>query len=267
MVMLCPFDASPSAAPSPPALRNFRSMRQKAAKASRSLCDRPPRSARYSATSKPIPPAAYHWGECARDVVALAEHLQAEAGSAAGHIYGIGHSFGGTATLGAAAQRPDLFARIGLVDPVLLPPSGGAPSRLSETARRRRAAWPSREALRESWRTRALFADWTPAAFETYVLEGTRELEDGSVELKCPPEIEAAVFENAGTLDVTQAAAALRVPALLLFARRGDFRREWAEALADRAPSLRIEDMDAGHLLPMEVPGDLARRLLAFERG
>jgi pimeloyl-ACP methyl ester carboxylesterase len=217
-------------------------------------------------SSKPAPPAAYDWQACALDLIALAEQLQTESQGERGAVYAIGHSFGGTATLGAAAQRPDLFARIGLVDPVLMPRVHNAPSRMSENARRRRAEWPSRDALRETWRERSLFADWTPTAFETYVREGTRERADGSVELKCPPEVEAAVFENAGSIDVAAAASALRIPALLLFALRGEFRREWAEALEKRAASLRIEDMDAGHLLPMEVPDELGRRLLDFGR-
>src|SRR5262245_35095353 len=62
-------------------------------------------------SSKPPAASAYGWDECAEDLIALAEHLQRETGDRPGEVYGIGHSFGGTATLGAAARRPDLFAR------------------------------------------------------------------------------------------------------------------------------------------------------------
>ncbi len=221
-------------------------------------------------SSRPPIPHGYGWGEFSDDLIALAESLLATHGGD-GLIFGIGHSMGGTTTLAAAARRPDLFARIALLDPVLIPPEAETTaerqqrkSLLSETARRRRPVWASRDEARAAWRQRELFAGWDPRALDLYLAEGLGDRDDGQVELKCPPEVEATIFEHGGQLDIFALAAALRVPALLLFATGGNFDRAVFERLQGAGPYLRLEDVEAGHLLPMEAPGAVAERLVCF---
>ena len=54
------------------------------------------------------------------------------------------------------------------------------------------------------------------------------------------------------------------MPALLLFATHGNFDRAVFERLQGAGPHLRLEDVEAGHLLPMEAPGAVAERLVCF---
>jgi pimeloyl-ACP methyl ester carboxylesterase len=220
-------------------------------------------------SSKPPAPGGYGWDEFRTDAIALAERLCTERGNAP--AYAIGHSFGGTAMLGAASQRPDLFARLAMLDPVLyLADQEHTPERIErknlmqETARRRRVVWPSREAVRRAWSERDLFAGWDPRAFDLYLAEGFRDLDDGQVALKCPGEIEGAIFGSSGRADLLDLAANLRVPGLLLFAGRGHFDRSVPEKLAAAAPELRLEDLPFGHLMLMEAPEAVGERLLRF---
>ena len=224
-------------------------------------------------SSKPREREAYRWECFVDDLVRVAELLAAEQ---ADHrvALGMGHSFGGTATLSAAARRPNLFERIVLVDPVLVPRGGVTlpadrseyRDRLAEAARDRQRVRPSREEARRVWAGRRFFANWDPRVLDLYVAEGLRDRPDGQVELKCPGEVEAAVFEQGGTLDSLAAAGRLQAPALLLWAREGNFPRGFYEAVASGMRDGRMEDIAAGHLLVMERPDLVSAAALRFVR-
>jgi pimeloyl-ACP methyl ester carboxylesterase len=211
-------------------------------------------------STKPTGAEAYEWDHFALDLVAVAEQLCAEAGHSI--ALGIGHSFGGTSMIGAAARRGDLFERLLLVDPVI-PPSpdahqmGERPEyleRLVNGARGRRSHWPSRAAARAWCAERTLFAAWRPEAIELYLLDAMEERADGSLSLKCPGAIEGAVFGGSLRLDLPALARRVRTPARFLWAARGYFSRAMYEAIAASMASAAIHDVEAGHLVPMEEP-------------
>jgi pimeloyl-ACP methyl ester carboxylesterase len=214
-------------------------------------------------SSKPEGSAAYRWELFAEDLLAVAEALASE--RPGGRVaVGLGHSFGGTAVLGAAARRPELFGRLVLVDPVIPPPpelvqqfDPGRVERLRgmvEAARRRRSVWESRAEARAHFAARSLFAPWLPRALDLYVEHGLRERADGQVELKCPPEIEAAIFSESGGLDLLALARRVRAPSIWLWATRGAFPRALYERIAGLMSGATIVDADSGHLIPMERP-------------
>jgi len=222
-------------------------------------------------SSKPEDAEAYLWPEFGRDLAALADSLARECGPVA---LGLGHSFGGTATLLAAAERPELFERVVLLDPVLFPRRAyeSDPERraraggMAEGARRRRHVFPDRAAARKSWRRRETFARWDPRALELYLAEGLADRPGGGVELKCPGEVEAAIFERGASVDAIAEARRLRAPALLLHARRGAFPLPHFEELARAMADGRVREIDTGHFVPMEAPELVVREALAFQR-
>jgi pimeloyl-ACP methyl ester carboxylesterase len=224
-------------------------------------------------SSKPSAAGAYQWREFGADLAAVARALAAEVG---GRIaLGLGHSFGGTSMLLAAADEPALFQRLVLVDPVLHAPraiESWDPERLAragslvERASRRRTIFPDRAAARENWRDKELFADWDPRAFDLYLAEGMADRPDGQVELKCAPEVEAAVYAAGPTTDVWERVEKIPVPVLLLWAQHGDFPRAVFADYAARMADARIQDVDAGHLVPMEQPQLVIDAALSFTR-
>jgi pimeloyl-ACP methyl ester carboxylesterase len=206
--------------------------------------------------------------------VAVAEALVAERADPRVAV-GIGHSFGGTSMLGACVRRPRLFERVVLVDPVTPPPPAAVttPERIRHLeslvsgARNRRASWPSRAQARDWWSQREFFQGWLPDALDLYVLDGLRDRADGSVELKCPGEIEATIFGASVDFDIFDLARAVTTPALFQWAKRGSFPRPLYEALAACMASARVEDVDCGHLVPMERPDLVVEGVLRFVDG
>jgi len=206
-------------------------------------------------SSKPEGDESYRWPLFGDDLVRVAETLAAECGGPPLAL-GLGHSFGGTAMLMAAARRPGLFERLVLVDPVLPPPIAEAArlarvGGMAETARQRRALWPSREAARAKWAGKELFAAWRPEALDLYLAEALADRADGQVELKCPPAVEAAIFAHGPGVDIWQLAARVKTATLILWAERGSFPPAMHRDVASRMPDARVHALPAGHMMPM----------------
>lgn len=217
-------------------------------------------------SSKLEAPAAYEWEEFADDLIALTRWLCAEL-ELPSVALGVGHSFGGTCMLTAAARHPELFDRIALLDPVLLPPPASIPwpagqHPMAERARKRTQVFDSRDTVRAKWAERGTFGDWDSRALELYLQHGFRDRADGRVELKCPGEVEAAVYELGRNFDLMEQVEGLRTPGTLYFAEGGQFPLSNVEKLIERAGCLELESLPGGHLLPMIVPDLVAERLL-----
>lgn len=192
-------------------------------------------------------------------------------------IVGVGHSIGGVLTLWAATRRPDIFRAVVLIDPVILPPARlwtvrllrllGFRRRLPlvEGALRRRQTWPSRHACYEHYRGKPLFATWPNASLRAYVEAGTRERDDGQVELVYPPEWEAHIFATTPT-DVWRAVPRLRTPALVIRGEHSNIFRPESQVWMERlVPQVRFVVVpNAGHLVPMERPAETGAAIRDF---
>ena len=223
-------------------------------------------------SAKPAGAEPYRWEWFGRDVIGRrggavpgARRLErcARAGSfLRGH--GVDHRLGrtGTACSSASCWSTRSCRRGSAPELEALRRAHG--SSLADGARRRRAVWPSRDAARAKWAGKDLFTGWDPRVFEIYLAEGLHDRSDGQVELACPPEIEAAIFEASGSLDVLELASQVRVPALILWARAGNFPYTHFETLAARMAAAELRVADAGHLVPMENPELVVREVLRF---
>lgn len=219
-------------------------------------------------SSHPEGPLVATWNDFADDVAGVARALAAERGEER-LAFGVGHSFGGTVTLGASARQPGLFERLVLIDPVVPVRTGSSGERpehlvrLIEGARKRRHEWPSREEARSWFAERSLFADWQPEALDLYVLDGLRPC-PGGVVLKCSGEAEATVFESGGRTDPMAWARASPAPCRVLWASGGNFPRAVHEALAAEMSAGEVVTVDAGHLVPMERPDLVVAEIRRF---
>ena len=223
-------------------------------------------------SSKPEGDAAFAWHHFGVDALAVARALAREHPD--GRVaLALGHSFGGTSLMMAASQDSALFDRLVMVDPVLHPKPDASmadPTRserlsvMVERARTRRQVFASRDEARESWRDTVLFEHWTQRAFDLYLAEGLADRPDGSVELKCPGVVEAAIFGAGPDFDAWQVASRVKTPTLLLWAESGDFPRFVYEAVAEGMADARIRDLAAGHLATMERPELVVEAVLEF---
>ncbi|MDP3769202.1 MAG: alpha/beta hydrolase [Dehalococcoidia bacterium] len=213
------------------------------------------------------PEAGYRFDTFAADLQRVIDALEIERPLAAGH------SSGGTTIVVHAARYPGVLRRAVLIEPILprpdwyvRPPGGRNPNSLAESARRRRSVWPDRDELFQTYRARPTFESWREDVLRIYVDEGTRERDDGQVELKCPPEIEAQFFEAVTRLDVWRLIPDVRMPALLLWGAQSHLHGRGLDKAAEEAlPHARTVTVPVtSHFLPQERPDEVARLMEGF---
>jgi pimeloyl-ACP methyl ester carboxylesterase len=190
-------------------------------------------------------------------------------------VHLVGHSMGGAVGLAAEARRPGLLRSAYLFEPIIFPravelPAGvePGPNPMAEAARRRRATFPSRAEARQRYGSRPPLSALDPRALDAYVAYGFEELPDGTVALRCRPEVEADTFESAGSITVDTVRG---VAPPVVIARGG----EHGSPIADGSPVVaaavrqgRVETFDdLGHFGPLEAPEAIAADVLALTHG
>lgn len=99
------------------------------------------------------------------------------------------------------------------------------------------------------------FARWRPEFLTLYANHGLRRRHDGLFELKCAPEVEAAVYEGNAQQDPWPAVAKIDAPVMLLRATAITFGASpWPSDVAQRIPGCRGVPVAASHFIPMEAP-------------
>ncbi|AWN47730.1 alpha/beta hydrolase [Methylobacterium terrae] len=185
------------------------------------------------------------WSDVTQDLIALLDRLDTRP------LVLIGHSMGGTASLLAAAERPERVRRLVLLDPVIQPPArrGEGHAGLAEGALRRRSDFPSRAAALAAYAGRGAFRTWPEAPLADYVADGFRE-GPGGVTLTCTGAWEASSYMAQGH-DPWAALARLARPAEILRAETGST----CALDADPRPGVEVETVPGTtHFLPFEAP-------------
>lgn len=208
---------------------------------------------------------AIDWHGFADDVVAVIDALGLT------EVMAAGHSKGGAALLLAEQARPGTFRALYCFEPIVMPPIGmpmptiGMPmptgaNPLAEGARRRRTTFRSYEAAYENFASKAPLAALHPDALRAYVQFGFAEQPDGSVELKCRPEIEAATFEMGGRHGGFERLGDVRCPVTVARGKVEAFGpASFAGPIVDALPNGTLEEHPTlGHFGPLEDPATIA---------
>ena len=207
-------------------------------------------------------PDGYSFEAFAADLQRLIKALELEGPLA------VGHSSGGSTIVVHAAQHAGVIRRAVLIEPILprpdwfvQPPGGRNPNSLAEGARKRRAVWPDRDEIFQSYQGRDTFQTWREDLLRLYVDEGTRERDDGQVELKCAPEVEAAFFEAVPRTDFWPLLPKMQFPALVLWGAESHLHgRGLGPAVEEAIPQARTVIVPgASHFLPQERPDEATR--------
>lgn len=212
------------------------------------------------------PPTGYSFDSLAEDLRQILAALELPT------AVGIGHSGGATAVALRAADHPGSFDRAVLIEPIVFPNhdipaarTDHADSMVNRTLKRR-SVWPSRDDLFASYHTRPPFNTWRADILRTYIDQGTTQREDGQVELKCPPAIEARVYDNSLNVDPWPHLRRLSIPALII---RGEHSEpvgpNQGAAIRDALPRGELLTIpDIGHFVPMDRPEVVERAVLDF---
>ncbi len=233
----------------------------------------PPRALWPGIGAPPCRPGT--WVTLAEDLLAgLKEHTR-------GPVMGLGHSYGGVATLLAAVREPLRFRKLVLLDPTILPPKvmaeiadqrrRGEPARfdLVQGARRRRSRFASVDEAYAFWRSRPLFKLWPDSTLRLYAESMTKPAAEGEgVELTWTGEWEAYYYES--FYAETWVEAARLSPEIPLLVITGGISTtvvpEAVEAMRRVWPWADIRTIPGrGHLFPQEMgaeAGEIVREWL-----
>ena len=193
----------------------------------------------------------------ARDVLAVADHLEFDRFSV------LGVSFGGAVGIEAAAAAPDRIAALLLCEAIAIgaasaehQPFGAAGDDhpLAVGARRRRDVWDDREEVLASYGSRPPLDALEPEALAGYVRWGFRDRDDGKVELACRPETEANIFgrtRSHGPLEAFEALRRVICPVAVMAGARTDLDPGW---FVDQAAAVGVDlqVLDGGHFVLFE---------------
>ena len=175
-----------------------------------------------------------------------------------------------------SVQRPDLFVKLILLDPVMLPKgilTGIKMLRLlsmthiiplAKAANRRRTAFPDRTSVSRHYATKEVFSRWAPGFLEAYAETCLHEIESGEWQLSCAPLVESSIYQSI-PLTVWSLPQKLTHPSLFLIGKYSDtinhrgFRR-----LQKRLGNHVVKRLDGGHLFPFEKPGETLEQIKDF---
>jgi pimeloyl-ACP methyl ester carboxylesterase len=230
-----------------------------------------------AALARPLRPGSQpndfrDWSPLTADLIRFLDEQQARG------VIGVGHSMGGVATLDAALQRPELFRALVLIDPVIhrlrflwlweAVKALGLGDRVHPHilgALRRRRIFASADEMFSRYRRAPIFSRMDDRGLRAYVDALARPRADGKVELIYPPEWEVAIYRH-GPLNLWERMPQLKLPLLVVYGAESDAFRDSArrkmQRLIPQAQFHKVED--AGHLVPLEKPGEVAQAILDF---
>lgn len=219
--------------------------------------------------SDPAPDGDYDWNGFATDALAVIDGL----GSAVDHgpILAAGHSCGGALLLLAEQRRPGTFAKLWAYEPVMIPVEGlptlpePGKNPLAAGARKRRAAFPSKQAAFDNYAGKAPFNALDRYALSAYVEHGFVEQPDGTVRLKCEPEHEARTYEMGMLHDAFDGLPKVVCPVTVVCGEVTDaFPEPIIELIAERLPAGTAGVLPGlGHFGPLQDPSAVAASIEA----
>jgi lipase len=137
---------------------------------------------------------------------------------------------GGYVLTRLAAERPDAFAHLFLIDPVIMPPEfyiGAAdepvPDPADHPVARRRSRWDGWEAMNAHFASRPPYAHWQPDGARRLLPLWPASAADGEGwDLACPPALEASVYQNALRTNPYDWLGRIAAPVSVIRARSGE---------------------------------------------
>lgn len=205
------------------------------------------------------------WQGTGRDVLAAVDAL------GGGPVFAFGHSMGGASLLTAELMRPGTMIAAYLFEPIVFP---GAlldidvPNPLAESAKRRRPSFPSRLEALHRYASRPPLGLFRSDVLAAYVEHGFRADTDGTVTLKCPPELEAATFDAPDKTPI-EAIHPVSIPVVVARGERdrGPGPAQLAEPISQALPlGELVSYRHLTHFGPLQDPDTVARDAAEFLR-
>jgi lipase len=178
----------------------------------------------------------------------------------------VGHSMGSTVLTIAAAAYGLVPRGMILIEPIFLPDEfykmqiSLKDHPLASKSIKRVNHWPSEDEAMTYLKSRSFFSDWDKDVLDLYVQYGMEKQQAGDMRLTCTPESEAAMFMGGWSRDPWPLLTKIECPVLVIEGEKSpnigmvDIKR--AVSLLPRGQYGSVAG--AGHLIPMQKPGEIA---------
>lgn len=208
--------------------------------------------------------ALRHWSLLAKDII---RHMDAQNRKG---VIGMGHSMGAIASWFAAVERPDLFSKLILIDPVILPEKLVKKSRwipywmqkrmvpIVKIAANRRDHWSDMEELESHLGNKKVYKRFDDEVWEDFKKYSVKETDKGGLTLRYPRVWESKVYASAPNLWPLMKENPCEITII-----RAEFSDVigaglWSQ-IKTRMPNANLlEIKKTGHLVPFEKPLELA---------
>lgn len=203
----------------------------------------------------------FAWQGMADDVLACIDAIGTRS------VVAVGHSMGGSAILLAELARPGSIDAAYMFEPIVFPSdlvAARAENALSGLARKRRRAFPSKQAAFERYASRPPLNKLRVDALAAYVEHGFVETDEGEVRLACEPEHEARTFDAADEITFDRLKPlALRLAVAAGATEEDPGPADFAATIAATVPGavLRLHP-ELGHFGPLEAPDKIAAEIV-----
>lgn len=184
----------------------------------------------------------------------------------------VGHSMGATVASITEALEGPLASRMILIEPIFLPSPfyemdiTVEQHPLASKAIRRRNEWSDEAEARKYLDGKTLFENWDREVLDLYLEHGMTEAGNGALTLACHPEREAALFMGGKAQDPWTLLPRISCPVLLVEGEASENRM--VVDLEHAASIIPVADLrvvaGAGHLVPMEQPGEVLALMREF---
>ena len=208
------------------------------------------------------------WRKLADDMICFFDN------QAIKNVISIGHSMGGVVSVLAAHKRPDLFAKIILIEPVIFTKllttiNSLMPMSLrkkyvpvAKIALNRRDHWPTEQDIFDSYRKKKIFSLMSDEAIWDWIKAGIVIDQKGGVKLRFTKEWEAHIY--ATVTNILTELDNLKVPFYIMRGEKTNVISDAAwKKLHKKHPEHQLIDYkNTTHLLPLEKPALVASDIL-----
>jgi pimeloyl-ACP methyl ester carboxylesterase len=206
------------------------------------------------------------WDVIARDIISFCSSQNISDNMA------VGHSMGATVLTIAAALFGLQPRGLILIEPIFLPEEFYTMDiklkdhPLAAQSIKRKNSWKDENAALEYLKSKSLFAGWNEQMLQFYLEYGMEKQAEGDLKLTCAPRNEAALFMGGKSTNPWPLLKKLTCPVLIVEGEKSA-NKEFVDS--SRAVSLLddgryISVPDAGHLIPMQKPKEIANIIKEF---
>lgn len=191
------------------------------------------------------------------------------------NLVGIGHSIGGHVMSQTAADQPQRFSSLLLVDPVILPPkvySMGLDLGEEHPVSKRKRFFDSAESMLQRFESREPYSLWDAQVLHDFCEFGLLPEGEGYT-LACPPEVEAQIYLRSMQYDIYHLLPTIEQPVIVLRARQENGDEPTFDLGASPTYSRLATHYPNGedhhfpeltHFIPMQRPGMVAEFVQAL---